>query len=192
MKMNIIIMIFSFLIINNCLYSQSKVNVKYFTQNEYINNDTIKHLPIQLDLFQHSYNKTIMNQYSIGSWIGDTIKIELNGDSIRFVEFRKRSADFWLFKNQYLKSIDLVNTIIIDSFLVKSIDSINFDLYCYYKYESNIEIKQNLHTIVQIDKKDVIGLYVYWPYYTSEEILNESKKNRNSDAIIKLEKQDNK
>ena len=80
MKMNIIIMIFSFLIINNCLYSQSKVNVKYFTQNEYINNDTIKHLPIQLDLFQHSYNKTIMNQYSIGSWIGDTIKIELNGE----------------------------------------------------------------------------------------------------------------
>jgi hypothetical protein len=177
MKNILIIMLFFFIMINNSVYSQSKIDVKYITKDDYINNDTIKQLPVQLDLFQNSYNKTIMNQYSLGSWTGDTIIIKLNGNSIRFVEYRKRSADFWLFENQYLRSIDTSYTISVDSFLVRSIDSIYFNLYCYYKYESNTEFKDNLQTLVKIKRDDIIGVYVYWPYYTSVEILNKSQKN---------------
>ena len=154
-------MVYILLIVSKFSIGQGFIDVNYFVKHEFLINDTLRNQPVQIDFISNFRGPSLMNQYSIGENHGDTLMLVLGGDSLKFVEYRERSSDFWIFKNQFLQSIDSNRLIRIDSFLIISIDSQSIKLDCFYTHtqQHGIELFQQETLNIPLDK--IMGFYVY-------------------------------
>ncbi len=168
------------LIINNVGFSQYSVDLKYLHIDDYLVIDSIRKMPVQIDFKSSNNFPSLMNQYSLGKYYGDTIVLIIDKDSTIFVECRHRSPDFWIFENQFLKGLDSNNIIRIDSFLVESINDSSIFFNCYLKIKRNYGKEEELISNVNILKKQIVGFYVYWPFDTNAGRKNKKRKNKKS------------